>query len=152
MQTAVHSSAQMHKRILRFQHLNRDQDQVIAQQETDIDSRHHAINQLQSVIACQERSDLEQKKIIAMQGKIIAALHAKMTMSQSEQQRPMPATSQTPCKVVLSAMYAAPNAGGMCACMCVHICGKWAVHRIIAHHHGSTTAALLVCNLLMILC
>ncbi|KAL3133016.1 hypothetical protein ABBQ38_006925 [Trebouxia sp. C0009 RCD-2024] len=101
LNTAVHSSAQMHKRILRFQHLNRDQDQVIAQQETDIDSRHHAINQLQSVIACQERSDLEQKKIIAMQGKIIAALHAKMTMSQSEQQRPMPATSQTPCKLPL---------------------------------------------------
>lgn len=120
-QTAVHSSAQMHKRILRFQHLNRDQGQVITQQETDIDSQHHAINQLQSVIACQERADLEQKKIIAMQGKIIAALHTKMTKSQSMQQRTMPLTSQTPCKVLLSAMYAGLNAGGMCACMCVHL-------------------------------
>ena len=109
MQTAVQSSAQMHKRILRFQHLNSDKDQLIAQQETEINSRHLAVNQLQSVIAYQERADLEQKKIIAMQGKIIAALHAKMTKSQSLQQRTMPATSQSPCKVLLSALYAGPR-------------------------------------------
>lgn len=118
MQTAVHSSAQMHKRILRFQHLDTEKDEVIAQQETDMDSRHHAINQLQSVIAHQARADLEQKKIISMQGKIIAALHAKMTKLQALQQRTMPKSPQSPCKVLLSAMSAASQVS---ACVCIYV-------------------------------
>ena len=101
----------MHKRILRFQHLVRDKDQTIAQQETDIDSRHQAISQLQSVIACQACADLEQKKTIATHSQTIAALQAELMKSHSSQQQTMSASLQRPCKVrclVESAAYQAP--------------------------------------------
>ena len=94
----------MHKRMLRFHHLNRDKDQMIAQQETDINSRHQAINQLQSVIARQARADLEQNKVITMQAETIAALQAQLTRSPSMQQampQTMPASPQASCKVFL---------------------------------------------------
>ena len=113
MQTAVHASAQMHKRILLFQRLIRDKDQMIAQQETDIDSRHQAINQLQSVIACQMCADLEQKKTIATQSQIIAALQAEVKKSLSLQQQTMSASPQKSCKVVV-----------------------WLSLQHVEHHHG----------------
>ena len=103
----MHASAQMHKHILRFQHLIRDKDQMIAQQETDIDNRHHAINQLQSVIARQARADLEQKKTIAMHSQTIATLQAELKKSQSLQQQTMPASPQRSCKVCCLAESAA---------------------------------------------
>lgn len=101
MQTTVHASAHMHKRILRFQHLIRDKDQMIAQQETDIDSRHQTINQLQSVVARQVCADLEQKKTIAMQSQTIASLQAQVKKLQSLQQQTMSASPERSCKVVV---------------------------------------------------
>lgn len=72
---------------------------MIAQQEIDIDNRHQAINQLQLVIACQARDDLEQKKTIAMHSQTIAALQAELKKSQSLQQQTMPTSPQRSCKV-----------------------------------------------------
>ena len=99
MQTAVNASAHMHKCILRLQHLNRDKDQMITQQETDLDSRHQDINQLQCAIACQAQADVEQKKMIAMQNQTIAALQAKLNKLQSLQQQTISGSPQRSCKV-----------------------------------------------------
>lgn len=115
VQTAVHASALMHKRILRLQHLNRDKDQMITQQETDLDSRHQAINQLQCAIACQAHADVEQKKMIALQNQTIAALQAKLNKSQSLQQQAMSGSPQRSCKVCWVAISAVCGATSQCS-------------------------------------
>lgn len=99
LQTAIQTSAKMHKRALRYERLCKDKDNMIAQQEADIDSRHQAINDLQTVLARCTHADDEQRKMIARQGETIAALQAENTKLKFQLQPAMPVSPLKPCKV-----------------------------------------------------
>ena len=99
LQTVIQTSAKMHKRALRFELLCKDKDSMIAEQEADIDSRHQAINDLQTVLAHHAHADDEQKKRIARQGETIAALQAENTKLKFEQEQTVPVSPLKPCKV-----------------------------------------------------
>lgn len=76
----------MHKRALQLESACNHRGETIAQQEAAIDNRHHAINELQSTIACLANSDADQKKIIAEQDRVITELQAQIAKLASHAQ------------------------------------------------------------------
>ena len=99
LQTAVQTSGKMHKRALHLDRLYKEKDLVIAQQEAAINSRHLAISELQSIVACQEQSMDEQEKILAMMGESFEALHTEHTRLQMYVQQAVPNSPSKPSKV-----------------------------------------------------
>ena len=89
----------MHKHALRYQRLNKDKDELVAQQKAEISSQHCAIMELQASLAGKLEADTKQKKLIASQFSTIAALRREVSDLQTQCQQGTPVIPLTPCKV-----------------------------------------------------